>query len=490
MTTAENSPVVRTIRRLAATLPAAQLSDAQFLERFAGQRDEAAFAALVRRHGPLVLGVCRRVLRDWHDAEDAFQATFITLARQAGSLRRPESLGPWLHGVASRTAVRARSRAARRRVCERQAAATRATVVEPPDDLVWQDLRPVLDEAVAALPEPCRIPVVLCYLQGRTVSEAARELGWPRGTVATRLAQARHRLRARLASRGLAVSAGALAVALSSKAVLARPPVSLLVCTARAATAAAGHGIAAGAGPAMAAALAQGGKAMLVTRVKVVAALLAAVGLAACGVGLYGQRATEKDSQSSAVREPEQPRKADAATQAVRVAATVNGKPILSEEVSAAAYLAIPDAYKLTAAERSRRITAVWRRSLDRVIEREVVLQDALAALKAHNADVLGKLQEVAAREFGRRWVDTARRTAGLKDEEELRASLRAQGMSLDAVRRQGERDLMTEEYLRNRVPQGHGSGSAPSDEVARQERERIVAGLKRQAVIEYAVGQ
>src|SRR6516225_7344650 len=109
------------IRKLVAAERDDQQSDAQLLERFAGQRDEAAFAALVRRHGSLVLGVCGRVLRDWHYAEDAFQATFVTLARQAGSLRRPESLGPWLHGVASRTAARARSRAARRRVGERQA---------------------------------------------------------------------------------------------------------------------------------------------------------------------------------------------------------------------------------------------------------------------------------------------------------------------------------------------------------------------------------
>src|SRR5262249_29855103 len=173
-------------------------------------------------------------------AEDAFQATFVALARQAGSLRRPESLGPWLHGVASRTALKARGRAARRRVCEREAAATRSTTVEHPDELVWRGLRPGLDEAVASLPEPCRMPFVLCDLEGRTVSEAARELGWPRGTVATRLALARQRLRARLASRGVALSACALAGALSGNLASARPPVSLLVSTARAAADAAG----------------------------------------------------------------------------------------------------------------------------------------------------------------------------------------------------------------------------------------------------------
>jgi DNA-directed RNA polymerase specialized sigma24 family protein len=119
MTTAEKSPVIRYIHRIATTLPAPDLSDGELLERFVGRRDEGAFSALVRRHGPLVLGVCRRVLCDWHDAEYAFQGTFVALAKQAGSLRRPRSLGPWLHGVASRTALKARGRAARRRVCEK-----------------------------------------------------------------------------------------------------------------------------------------------------------------------------------------------------------------------------------------------------------------------------------------------------------------------------------------------------------------------------------
>jgi RNA polymerase sigma factor (sigma-70 family) len=487
MTTAEKSPLVRYIRGLAATLAAAELSDAQLLERFAGQGDEIVFEALVRRHGPLVLGVCQRVLRNWHDAEDAFQATFVALARQAGSLRRPESLGPWLHGVALRTALKARGRAARRRVCEREAAATRSTTVEQPDVLVWRDLRPVLDEAVASLPESCRIPFVLCYLEGRTVSEAARELGWPRGTVATRLALARQRLRVRLASRGVALSAGALAGALSGNMASARPPVSLLVSTARAALVAADHGMATGAGPATAAALAQGGNAMLMTRVKV-AALLLALGVAGGGVGLYWQRTGEKDSAHAAASESAQPHEL-AAIHADRIVATVNGEAILAEDVYAAAYLSLPDAHDLAALDRSQRITAVWRKTLDRVIEREVILQEALTALKARNAKLVEKLQEVAANEFGQRWVKTATRSAGLKDDEELRYSLRAQGTSLDAVRRQWERDFMAEEYLRSRVPQGRGPGSAPapSDEVVRQERARIVAQLKRQAVIEYA---
>src|SRR4029077_18481696 len=123
------------------------------------QRDESAVAALVRRHGPLVLGACHRVLRDWHAAEDVFQATFLVLARRAGSLRRPEALGAWLYGVASRTARKARAKEARRHECERRVVKTPAA--EDPDGLVWRDLRPVLDDAVARLPERYRVAFVL-----------------------------------------------------------------------------------------------------------------------------------------------------------------------------------------------------------------------------------------------------------------------------------------------------------------------------------------
>jgi hypothetical protein len=332
------------------------------------------------------------------------------------------------------------------------------------------------------------MPFVLCYLQGRTVSEAARELGLPRGTVATRLALARQRLRARLASRGVALSAGALVGALSGNVASARLPVSLLLSTARAALVAADHGMAAAAGPTTAAALAQGGKAMLTTEVKV-AALLLALGVAGGGASLYWQRTGERDSRPVAAGESARPHE-PAATHGARVAATVNGEAILSEEVYAAAYLSLPNVHHLAVPDRAQGITAIWRKTLDRVIEREVILQKALPALKARNAQLMEKLQEVAANEFGRRWVKTARNSAGLKDDEELRASLRGQGTSLDAVRRQWERDFMAEEYLFSRVPQGRGPGSDPSDEFVRQERERIITQLKQQAVIEYTGGR
>jgi RNA polymerase sigma factor (sigma-70 family) len=173
--------------------------DEALLRRFATEGDPEAFAVLVRRHGGMVLGVCRRLLADPNDAEDAFQATFLVLVRRAGAVRRGELLPGWLYGVARRVAGRARAVAQRRAARQRplpEAAAPAAESVDP-------DLRAVLDEEVARLPEKYRLPVILCYLQDRTNDEAARLLGCPPGTVATRLARARDRLRSRVARRGL-----------------------------------------------------------------------------------------------------------------------------------------------------------------------------------------------------------------------------------------------------------------------------------------------
>jgi RNA polymerase sigma factor (sigma-70 family) len=239
-------------------LTAAGLPDRQLLERYAGGGDEAAFAALVRRHGPMVLGVCRRVLRDGHAAEDAFQATFLVLARRAGSLRRPEALGPWLHGVAARVALKARAQAARRRAWERQAA-VRAPTAAAPEDVAWHDLRPLLDEAVGALPEKLRVPFVLHYLEGETVTAIAGQLGCPRGTVATHLVRARQRLRARLVRRGVTLSAAGLAAVLTRNLAAGAGPPGLPAPLVRAAAVFAAEEAPAGSVPAGIAALAQGG---------------------------------------------------------------------------------------------------------------------------------------------------------------------------------------------------------------------------------------
>jgi RNA polymerase sigma factor (sigma-70 family) len=200
--------------------PAEGPSDGELLRQFCERRDEAAFAALVRRHGPLVLGVCRRVLRDVHAAEDAFQATFLVLARKAAGVGRPERLANWLYGVAYRTALKARARAARRGQHERQAGAM--AVTDPEDARAWRELCAALDEEVSRLPERYRAPLVLCYLQGKTNEDAARQLGWPAGSMSYRLARGRELLRERLANRGLTLAAVPFA-ALLSREVLTTP---------------------------------------------------------------------------------------------------------------------------------------------------------------------------------------------------------------------------------------------------------------------------
>jgi RNA polymerase sigma factor (sigma-70 family) len=195
--------VLGPIDRLFRTGTATGLSDEQLLERFATRHDEAAeaaFAALVDRHGPMVLGVCRRWLRDPNDAHDAFQATFLVLVRKAGGIRKRDSLAHWLYGVATRVSAHARVSSARRRAVERRAGESAPTSYEspPPADAfeVWED--------VERLPANLRAAVVLCYLEGLTHEQAAQRLGWPVGTVRSRLARARERLRGALRRRGLA----------------------------------------------------------------------------------------------------------------------------------------------------------------------------------------------------------------------------------------------------------------------------------------------
>src|SRR5215472_6015997 len=174
-------------------------SDRELLDCFVQRRDDAAFAALVRRHGPMVLSVCRRVLRHAQDTEDAFQATFLVLARKAARLRRPELLANWLYGVAYRTAQHARERSARRHQREREAASMPAPTTDPESPQL--ELRRVLDEELHRLPEKYRLPLVLCYLEGKTNKEAACLLGWPSGSMAHRLERGRDLLRERLGAR-------------------------------------------------------------------------------------------------------------------------------------------------------------------------------------------------------------------------------------------------------------------------------------------------
>jgi RNA polymerase sigma factor (sigma-70 family) len=269
--------------RLIGSPSGGDLSDGELLERFLARRDAEAFAALVRRHGPTVLGVCRRVLRDGHDAEDAFQATFLVLAERARSIGRREALGSWLYGVAYRVALRARTDAARRRRHEGRAA-TGAEAV-PGHDPTWDDVRPVLDEEVSRLPDKYRRPVVLCYFEGKTYQEAARLLGCPAGTASVRLARARELLRTRLALRGLALSSCALAVGLAEGTTSAAEASLLAVATAGAAVLWLADPAAAGVSTQVIA-LTQGVvKEMFARKVKALAGIVLVVAVAAGGAG-------------------------------------------------------------------------------------------------------------------------------------------------------------------------------------------------------------
>jgi RNA polymerase sigma factor (sigma-70 family) len=289
--------------RVSLLRPAAgELSDGQLLERFLAGREEAAFALLLRRHGPMVLGVCRRVLRQEQDAEDAFQATFLVLARKAASVEPRERVGPWLYGVAYRTALKARSLAARRREVERAAARPAGAVSrEEPDDL-----RALLDRHLSRLPDRFRLPLILCDLQGRPRPEVARQLGLPEGTLSSRLARGRALLGRRLRRHGVALGMGGLAAALTGEA-SAAPPAALAAATAAGAlSVAAGQtdGI-----PAHVLVLTEGVlKAMTISKLKVAAAVLLSLAILGMGVGVLSRPAL---ADRPAVSPSEPPKGAD-----------------------------------------------------------------------------------------------------------------------------------------------------------------------------------
>lgn len=229
MANATLGAVLHHIRAAAHPTDEAATSDGQLLARFAARREEAAFALLLRRHGPMVLQVGRRVLGREQDAEDVYQATFLLLAQKAGSIRKAESVACWLHGVAHRLAVKARAQSSSRAAHERKAGTMRAA--NPPTSTAWRDFESALDEALLRVPPKHRAALTLCYLDGKSHEEAARQLGCPVGTVTSWVARGRKQLRARLAERGVALTAGALATALAASAAEAAPRASLAKAT-------------------------------------------------------------------------------------------------------------------------------------------------------------------------------------------------------------------------------------------------------------------
>jgi RNA polymerase sigma factor (sigma-70 family) len=307
MATSQLRQVMQTLR--SATLPheGAGLTDGQLLECYVRGRDEAAFAALVHRHGPMVWGVCRRVLRSYQDAEDAFQATFLVLVRKAASIVQREKVANWLYGVAHQTALKARATTARRGAREKQVTAMPEPALQQQE--LWADLQPLLDQELSRLPDKYRAVIVLCDLEGKTRREAARHFRLPEGTVASRLATARTMLAKRLARYRLAVSGGVLAAMLSEQAAAASVPISVASATIKAATlVAAGQAAATGAISVKAVALAEGVlKTMLLNKFKFATAVLVVVTVLAAGaVTLTRPVLAEKpaDQPSTQKKEP------------------------------------------------------------------------------------------------------------------------------------------------------------------------------------------
>jgi RND family efflux transporter MFP subunit len=283
---------------------ASGLTDGQFVERFVNQRDEAAFEVLLWRHGTMVLNVCRRILRQEQDVEDAFQATFLTFVRKARAISRREAVAGWLYKVAFRVALATKARGDK---AHGRQAGDVENLADARPQTGWDDLGPVLDEEMSRLPRRYRLPVVLCYLEGKTNEEAARQLGCPAGTIFSRLARGREMLRARLTRRGLALSAGGLIGLLAANATstaLSAPLVQATIKTAMLFLA--GQTLAGVSTRVMA--LAQGVlKAMFLTKLKTTFAVATACGLLIAGAGLLGYlglSAAEQDPPQRGVVEP------------------------------------------------------------------------------------------------------------------------------------------------------------------------------------------
>jgi RNA polymerase sigma factor (sigma-70 family) len=224
---------LRQVCKLAAVQSARERGDRELLERFVAQKDEAAFAVLVERHGPLVLGVCRRLLGSAHDAEDACQATFLVLAQKAGSIRKTTALPSWLHGVASRVAAHLKRERLRRGRREQQA--PEPAVADPAAEVSWREVQTVLDEELERLPESLRAPLILCYLNGLTRDVAAAQLGLSVACLHGRLERGRKALCERLTRRGVALSAALVGAALGEGVARAALPPTTVLHTARAA---------------------------------------------------------------------------------------------------------------------------------------------------------------------------------------------------------------------------------------------------------------
>jgi RNA polymerase sigma factor (sigma-70 family) len=305
MGTSQMSRFLRRLTRGMAAETLGELTDRQLLERLLSAPDEAVFEALLRRHGPMVYRVCWRVLQQAEDVEDAFQATFLVLARKLPTVRKQDSLASWLHGVAHRIALDATAQAAKRRRHEARAAAN--SHQGPPQGITWSELRTVLDSELGRLPEKWRLPLILCYLEGRSQEEAAGQLGWSKSTLLRRLKEARAALGRRLTRRGVVWPAALSAVLLSDCVAPAALAPGLVGSTVEAAACiVAGQAALTAAVSAKVAALTEGvSKTMLLTKVKVALAALLVAGLLVASVSAISRPAlAERPEQNQEKDKP------------------------------------------------------------------------------------------------------------------------------------------------------------------------------------------
>lgn len=304
---------MRSLRRWAGGGCALRRTDRQLLERYVREREEAAFAALVRSHAPMILGICYRLLHNTHDAEDAVQAAFLVLARKAGSISKGESVGSWLYGVAYRIAARERSNQALRVEREKEICRIRAKQATDQDLNSSGDRAEqwsILSEEMNRLPEKYRAPLVLHYLEGKTKDETALQLGWPEGTVSGRLARGREILRTRLVKRGVEASSSAFIVGLAIKETVGFVPQPLMTAILEnAKLSMAGKTVAVSS---KVLALAEGvQRAMFISKLKMAAAIVLAIGVVASGTAwtVASLPAGKADEKPSAETKPE-PKKA------------------------------------------------------------------------------------------------------------------------------------------------------------------------------------
>jgi RNA polymerase sigma factor (sigma-70 family) len=293
--------ILERVRNVVAVQSCRPLADHELLQRYVAAQDESAFAALVKRHGSMVMGLCWRILRHQQDAEDAFQAAFLVFARKAGTIRKSESIASWLHSVAFRAANKLRASQARRRArCQTQFG--NETLLDVPQadfsrDLSFRETQRVLEEELNRLADKYRAPLLLCCVEGRTRDEAAQQLGWSLGVLRGRLDRGRELLRARLVRRGLSLSVALLALGVAGTSHAALAP-ALLSSTVQAATGAARSLSAAGAVSAQATALAQGViQAMFLAKVKIIAVGLLTFTFLGAGAGFVTYQAQAQDGQ-------------------------------------------------------------------------------------------------------------------------------------------------------------------------------------------------